>query len=60
MKKDAQGRTYWAYGGDFEPAGEHNDAAFCCNGIVNPDRTVSAHPDRVIYPMVRRLSLIHI
>lgn len=22
--------------------------------IVNPDRTVSAHPDRVIYPMVRR------
>ena len=40
VKKDAQGRTYWAYGGDFEPAGEHNDAAFCCNGIVNPDRTL--------------------
>ena len=39
-KKDARGRTYWGYGGDFEPAGEHNDAAFCCNGIVNPDRTL--------------------
>lgn len=40
VKKDAQGRAYWAYGSDFEPAGEHNDAAFCCNGIVNPDRTL--------------------
>ena len=40
VKKDVRGRTYWAYGGDFEPAGEHHDAAFCCNGIVNPDRTL--------------------
>ncbi len=40
VKKDALGRSYWAYGGDFEPEWEHNDAAFCCNGIVNPDRTL--------------------
>lgn len=40
VKKDTCQRTYWAYGGDFEPAGEHHDAAFCCNGIVNPDRTL--------------------
>lgn len=40
VKTDGQGRSYWAYGGDFEPADEHNDAAFCCNGIVNPDRSL--------------------
>lgn len=40
VKTDASGHSYWAYGGDFEPAGEHHDAAFCCNGIVNPDRTL--------------------
>ena len=40
VRKNARGQAYWAYGGDFEPAGEHNDAAFCCNGIVNPDRSL--------------------
>ncbi len=38
----ADGRKYWAYGGDYEPASYHNDANFCMNGIVNPDRTF--HP----------------
>ncbi|MDR2885408.1 MAG: DUF4981 domain-containing protein [Rikenellaceae bacterium] len=42
VKKDAQGRTYWAYGGDFEPQGEHVDQNFCCNGLINPDGT--PHP----------------
>jgi beta-galactosidase len=31
---------YWAYGGDF--GDQPNDAQFCCNGLVFPDR--SPHP----------------
>ncbi len=38
--KDAKGRAYWAYGGDF--GDQPNDANFCCNGMVGPDRT--PHP----------------
>jgi beta-galactosidase len=41
-KKDANGKEYWAYGGDLEPAGTQNDNNFCIDGIVNPDRT--PHP----------------
>ncbi|TML88038.1 MAG: DUF4981 domain-containing protein [Actinobacteria bacterium] len=37
---DERGRTYWAYGGDF--GDEPNDANFCADGIVWPDRT--PHP----------------
>jgi beta-galactosidase len=36
------GTKYWAYGGDFEPEGVHNDGSFCLNGLVFPDRSV--HP----------------
>ena len=36
-RTDRRGREYWAYGGDF--GDEPNDANFCCNGMVNPDRT---------------------
>lgn len=40
LKKDDQGREYWAFGGDFD---DHpNDANFCINGLVWPDRT--PHP----------------
>jgi beta-galactosidase len=40
VKRDARGREYWAYGGDF---GESpHDANFCADGIVWPDRT--PHP----------------
>ena len=35
-KKDAQGREFWAYGGDY--GDEPNDANFCINGLVFPDR----------------------
>ncbi len=39
-QKDARGREYWAYGGDF---GESpHDANFCTDGIVWPDRV--PHP----------------
>jgi beta-galactosidase len=42
LKKNAQGRQFWAYGGDFEPAGVHTDLNFCANGLVFPDRSI--HP----------------
>ena len=34
---DGEGIEYWAYGGHF--GDEPNDATFCCNGLVWPDRT---------------------
>lgn len=40
LVKHADGREYWAYGGDFGEA--DHDNAFCNNGIVFPDRT--PHP----------------
>ena len=38
---DAEGRMFWAYGGDY---GENtpSDGNFCCNGLIAPDRT--PHP----------------
>ena len=41
-KYTENGTKYWAYGGDFEPEGVHNDGSFCLNGLVFPDRSV--HP----------------
>ncbi len=35
------GLAYWAYGGDF--GDEPNDANFCCDGLVWPDRTPKPH-----------------
>ena len=37
-----KGEAYWGYGGDFGAENLQNDANFCLNGIVNPDR--SPHP----------------
>jgi beta-galactosidase len=37
---DADGREYWAYGGDFGDS--PHDANFCINGMIWPDRT--PHP----------------
>jgi beta-galactosidase len=39
-RRDRRGREYWAYGGDF--GDEPNDANFCADGLVWPDRT--PHP----------------
>nr|MBA3686601.1 DUF4981 domain-containing protein [Planctomycetota bacterium] len=36
VKKTADGREYWAYGGDF--GDQPNDTNFCCDGLVWPDR----------------------
>jgi beta-galactosidase len=42
LKKDAQGREYYGYGGDFGYQEVPTDANFCCNGLVSADRT--PHP----------------
>ena len=40
LRHDEAGRPYWAYGGDF--GDQPNDANFCINGMLSPDRT--PHP----------------
>lgn len=40
--KDANGKTYWAYGGDLGAGHLYNDLNFCANGLVAADR--SPHP----------------
>jgi len=40
LTKDAQGNKFWAYGGDLGGDTLPTDGNFCCNGIINPDRTV--------------------
>lgn len=46
--KNKQGKTIYAYGGDFGryPTSDHN---FNCNGIINPDRKPSPHANEVRY-----------
>jgi beta-galactosidase len=45
--QDSLGRFYWAYGGDFGPADIPSDKSFCCNGLVNSDRTPHPHLEEV-------------
>lgn len=40
LTKDAQGNKFWAYGGDLGGDTLPTDGNFCCNGIINPDRTI--------------------
>lgn len=46
--KNKQGKTIYAYGGDFGryPTSDHN---FNCNGITNPDRKPNPHANEVRY-----------
>lgn len=46
-KKTTNGKTFWAYGGDYGDI--PNDGNFCCNGIVQPDRT----PNPSLYEVKR-------
>ncbi|TLX74996.1 DUF4981 domain-containing protein [Labilibacter sediminis] len=39
LQTTADGREYWAYGGDFGPEDVPSDDDFCLNGIVFPNRT---------------------
>ncbi|MDR1380414.1 MAG: DUF4981 domain-containing protein [Tannerella sp.] len=41
LEKDAAGRPFWAYGGDYG-TDMPSDGNFLCNGLVSPDRT--PHP----------------
>lgn len=40
LTEDEEGNPFWAYGGDFGPDTVYTDGIFCCNGLVNPDRSV--------------------
>lgn len=40
VKTNKSGEKYWAYGGDFGPEDVPSDGNFCCNGIINPDRSI--------------------
>jgi beta-galactosidase len=42
-----EGEKFWAYGGDFGPDTVPSDGNFCCNGLVNPDRTLKPHIQEV-------------
>ncbi len=39
-RKDGQAEWYWAYGGDF--GDQPNNGAYCCDGVVTPDRRITA------------------
>lgn len=40
LTEDEEGNPFWAYGGDFGPDTVYTDGIFCCNGLVNPNRSV--------------------
>ncbi|MDE3251798.1 MAG: DUF4981 domain-containing protein [Bacteroidota bacterium] len=42
LSTNANGRPFWAYGGDLGAGQLHNDENFCANGLVAADRTL--HP----------------
>jgi beta-galactosidase len=52
-KRDADGREFWAYGGDF--GDEPNDGSMVANGIVLPDRRPEPelHEVKKVYQRVR-------
>ena len=55
LAHDEAGRRYWAYGGDFGPAGFPTDGNFLVNGLVSADRKPHPHAFEVkkIYQPVR-------
>jgi len=58
LKKEANGRLCWAYGGDFGPPGTPSDGNFCINGLVFPDRKLHPHiweVKKVYQPLKARL-----
>lgn len=45
---DAEGREFYAYGGDFNST-DPSDVNFCDNGLISPDRVPNPHMDEVNY-----------
>ena len=56
---DEQGRSFWAYGGDFGPPGVPTDGNFLVNGLVSADRKPHPHAWEVkkVYQPVRTRAL---
>ena len=52
LKKEPDGTTFWAYGGDY--GDEPNDGSMVCNGIVRPDRSPEPelHEVRRVYQRI--------
>jgi beta-galactosidase len=48
LERETDGVKWFAYGGDF--GDNPNDGAFCCNGLVGPDRLV--HPGLLEYKKI--------
>jgi len=46
-RTDDKGRKWWAYGGDY--GDQPNDANFCINGLISPDRTTKAATEECKY-----------
>lgn len=46
-RTDEKGRKWWAYGGDY--GDQPNDANFCINGLISPDRTTKAATEECKY-----------
>ncbi|MBN2447425.1 MAG: DUF4981 domain-containing protein, partial [Phycisphaerae bacterium] len=53
-EKAADGSMFWAYGGDY--GDDPNDGNFCCNGLVQPDRT----PNPSLYEVKKVYQRIHV
>ncbi len=55
LTADESGRPFWAYGGDFGPAGFPTDGNFLVNGLVSADRKPHPHAFEVkkVYQPVR-------
>ncbi|MCH5220083.1 MAG: DUF4981 domain-containing protein [Muribaculaceae bacterium] len=45
--KDDEGREFWAYGGDFGDDDIPSDFSFCCNGLINSNRSPHPHLEEV-------------
>lgn len=43
LKKEKNGKTFWAYGGDWGPKDVPSDNNFLCNGLVAPNRVWNPH-----------------
>lgn len=47
MTKDKDGKSFYAYGGDFGDPNRPHDNNFCCNGLVAPNRQPNPHLEEV-------------
>ncbi|WP_422080496.1 glycoside hydrolase family 2 TIM barrel-domain containing protein [Ulvibacterium sp.] len=55
LAETEKGEAYWAYGGDLGGHDLQNDANFCLNGVVNPDRSAQPllHELKKVYQYIK-------